>query len=138
MTSIDPMDRPRLSAVICTMNRPDKIGTAVASVLASNHPSFDLTVIDQSTTDATAAVLRPVADDDPRLHYVHVDAPGLSRAYNTGVRRTTGEILAFTDDDCIVAESWLATIEQAFASDAEADLLYGQVQAAYPHAQARQ
>ena len=58
-----------VSAVICTRNRDDKIGTAVASVLANDYPSFDLTIIDQSTTEATRKVVEAI--DDPRLRYVH-------------------------------------------------------------------
>jgi glycosyltransferase involved in cell wall biosynthesis len=116
-----------VSAVICTRNRDDKIGTAIASVLANDHPSFDVTVIDQSTTDATRKVIEPMAAADPRLRYVHVDEAGLSRAYNNGIRRTEGDILAFTDDDCIVAPNWLRTIVDAFAAEPDGDLLYGQV-----------
>ena len=122
--------RSHLSVVICTRNRPDKIGTAVASVLANEHPAFDLTIVDQSTDDATGAVLRPLAEDDLRLHYFHVEEAGLSRAYNTGIRLTSGGIIAFTDDDCIVPADWLTRIEDAFDADEQGDLLYGQVDAA--------
>ncbi len=119
-----------ISTVICTRNREDKIGTAIQSVLANDYASFDLTVIDQSTTDATRQVVEPLAAADPRLHYVHVDEAGLSRAYNNGIGRTTGEIIAFTDDDCIVAPDWLTTIANAFAAEPDGELLYGQVLAA--------
>jgi glycosyltransferase involved in cell wall biosynthesis len=118
---------PAVSAVICTRNRPDKIGQAVASVLASDYERFDLTVIDQSPNDATATVLQPVAERDSRLQYVHVGHTGLSKAYNTAIGRTTGEILAFTDDDCIAPPDWIRRIVDAFESDDESDLLYGQV-----------
>jgi glycosyltransferase involved in cell wall biosynthesis len=121
------MSREPISAVICTRNREDKIGTAIESVLANDYPSFDLTVIDQSTTDGTRRVVEPIAARDPRLHYVHVDETGLSRAYNNGIERTEGEILAFTDDDCIVAPDWLASIAGAFAAEPDGELLYGQV-----------
>jgi glycosyltransferase involved in cell wall biosynthesis len=99
-------------------------------VLANDYPSFDLTVIDQSTTDATRRVVEPLAAADPRLRYVHVDEAGLSRAYNNGIEQTTGEILAFTDDDCIVDPDWLSTIAKAFSAEPDGDLLYGQVLAA--------
>jgi glycosyltransferase involved in cell wall biosynthesis len=116
-----------VSAVICTRNRPDKIGNAVTSVLANIGPSFDLTVIDQSTTDETERVLAPIAAGDTRLKYVHSDEAGLSRAYNTGIQRTTGDIIAFTDDDCVVPTDWLSSIVAAFASEPDGDLLYGRV-----------
>jgi glycosyltransferase involved in cell wall biosynthesis len=124
------MSTEHISAVICTRNREDKIGTAIQSVLANDYPSFDLTVIDQSTSDATRRVVESIAAADPRLHYVHVDEAGLSRAYNNGIGRTDGEILAFTDDDCIVDPDWLSTIAKAFAAEPDGELLYGQVLAA--------
>src|SRR5690242_3334414 len=127
MSASEEITTPHMSAVICTRNRPDTISQAVASVLANDYPAFDLTVIDQSTTDATEAALKPLVSTDSRLRYFHVNESGLSRAYNTAIRRTSGEILAFTDDDCIVPRDWLAAIVRAFAADGEADLLYGRV-----------
>jgi glycosyltransferase involved in cell wall biosynthesis len=116
-----------VSVVICTRNRPDKIGQAVSSVLANDYPSFELTVIDQSTSRETADVVEPIAASDKRLRYHHVDETGLSRAYNSGIAKSSGEILAFTDDDCIVAADWISTIVAAFAAEPDGDLLYGQV-----------
>jgi glycosyltransferase involved in cell wall biosynthesis len=118
---------PLVSVVICTRNRDDKIGSAITSVLANDYPSFDLTIIDQSTTDATCIVVREVAGHDPRVTYVHSDEPGLSRAYNNGIKRSRGEILAFTDDDCLAPPDWIANIVAAFAAEPEGDLLYGNV-----------
>lgn len=117
----------QVSVVICTRNRGAKIGTAVASVLAQDHPSFDLTVIDQSTDDGSEEAVKPLMAADGRLRYFRVDEVGLSRAYNNGIRRTTGTILAFTDDDCIVAPDWLSTIVAAFEGEPDGDLLYGRV-----------
>jgi GT2 family glycosyltransferase len=121
---------PEVSAVICTRNRPDTIRQAVESVLANDHPSFDVVVVDQSTTTATRDLLAPLAAEQPRLRYQHVDRPGLSRAYNIGIRATTSGVIACTDDDCVVPRDWLTRIAGAFAQDPEAGLLYGQVFAA--------
>jgi GT2 family glycosyltransferase len=99
----------------------------VASVLTSEHPNFDLTVVDQSTTDATKDLLRPIVEHDARLKYVHLDEAGLSRAYNAGIRATSAPLIAFTDDDCIVPPDWVSLIEQAFHGDPGGELLYGQV-----------
>jgi len=118
---------PNISVVVCTRNRPDTIEQAVVSVLANEYSAFDVTVIDQSTTAATENILRPLVERDRRLHYLHVEEPGLSRAYNTGIGCSTGELLAFTDDDCVVPRDWLSTICRAFGEDEGADLLYGQV-----------
>jgi glycosyltransferase involved in cell wall biosynthesis len=127
MIPLKSMATPRISVVMCTRNRSDKIGAAVASVLSNDHPTFDLIVVDQSTTDETRSILLAVAEEDPRLSYLHVEEPGLSRAYNTGISRSTGPIIAFTDDDCIVPVDWLRLIEHAFDEEPTGDLLYGQV-----------
>jgi glycosyltransferase involved in cell wall biosynthesis len=115
-----------VSAVIVTRNRPHLIGQAVASILKNDYDNFDLTIVDQSTSGATAEALAAMAGDS-RLHYLHVDQAGVSRAYNTAIRSSRGEILAFTDDDCIVPEGWLRAIVVAFAQDPAADLLFGRV-----------
>jgi GT2 family glycosyltransferase len=117
----------KVSAVICTRNRPDKIGNAVRSVLANTHQDFDLTVVDQSTTGETETIISSIAATDDRVQLVRDDGVGLSRAYNIGIEASQGGILAFTDDDCIVSEDWLSSIVEVFSSDPDAQLLYGQV-----------
>jgi glycosyltransferase involved in cell wall biosynthesis len=116
-----------VSAIICTRNRPDLIGTAVASVLANTYPSFDLLVVDQSDDDRTGAAVRKLIPSHPNLRYLHTPVAGLSRAYNIGIRETTGDVLAFTDDDCVAPLDWIETIAHAFDVDGTADMLYGQV-----------
>ena len=86
--SDDPAVIP-VSAIICTRNRGNKIASAVQSVLACEYPSFDVTIIDQSTDDLTREAVEQLAVDEPRLRYVHSTAAGLSRAYNNGVARTS-------------------------------------------------
>jgi len=117
----------RVSVVMCTRNRADSIGTAVASVLANTYPNFDLLVVDQSTDGRTGDVVRGLAEQHPNLRYLHTDKAGLSRAYNIGIRETTADILAFTDDDCVAPSDWLDSIVAAFAAEPEAELMYGQV-----------
>jgi glycosyltransferase involved in cell wall biosynthesis len=125
----DPLVHPpaAVDAVICTRNRGDKIGAAVASVLACDHPSFTLTVVDQSTDELTREAVEKLMADDPRLRYHHSAEPGLSRAYNTAVSITSAPILAFTDDDCLAPADWLSAVEATFEGNADVDLLYGQV-----------
>jgi glycosyltransferase involved in cell wall biosynthesis len=116
-----------ISAIICTRNRPDLIGAAVASVLANTYPDFELLVVDQSTDERTGHIVRALAASYPNLRYMHTEIAGLSRAYNIGIRETTGEILAFTDDDCVAPADWIESIARMFSADRAVDLLYGQV-----------
>jgi len=121
-----------VSAVICTRNRPDKIGNAVESVLANTYPNFDLTIIDQSTNDETEAIVRRIGERDSRVRYQRMSTSGLSRAYNLAIASTTGPIIAFTDDDCLVPSDWIEKIVTAFEEQRDGELMYGQVVPAYP------
>src|SRR6266542_2300362 len=116
-----------ISVMICTRNRPDLIGQSLSSVLANGHPDFDVIVVDQSDDGRTGDIVQGIAAGDSRVRYLHTTTAGLSRAYNVGIRETSGEVLAFTDDDCVAADTWLAAIVAAFDGDSDADLLYGQV-----------
>src|SRR4051812_49156781 len=104
-TATEPLS---VSAVMCTRNRAGSVDQAVRMVLANDYPNFDMIVVDQSTDDSTGEQLRPIAEEDPRLTYLHVDEAGLSRAYNTGIRNSTGDVLVFTDDDCVAPVDWIS------------------------------
>jgi GT2 family glycosyltransferase len=84
-------------------------------------------VVDQSDDDRTGEVVRGMMPDHPNLRYLFTSPPGLSRAYNVGVRETSAELLVFTDDDCIAPPDWISSIVAAFDGDLDADMLYGQV-----------
>ncbi len=117
-------DQPRLSVVICTVNRPQLIGAAVESLLANDHPAFELLVVDQSRDGSTEAALDKFRGD-PRFRYVRIERVGLSAAYNAGIEMTQAPILAFTDDDCVAPKHWLSSIEAAFERHPDVELLYG-------------
>jgi glycosyltransferase involved in cell wall biosynthesis len=117
----------RISAAMCTRNRHDSIRRAVDSVLANDHPDFELVIVDQSSSSETRNALQSLIENDSRLSYIHTTCVGLSAAYNRAIAETTGEIIGFTDDDCVAPTNWLRSIEAAFEENPESYLLYGQV-----------
>lgn len=116
-----------LSVVICTRDRPDTIARAVESVARQTYERFDILIVDQSRTDETRRLIEDLMARCERLRYLHLDQAGLSRAYNAGIRHTAGELLAFTDDDCVAPDGWLETIARRFTEQPDVALLYGQV-----------
>ena len=88
--------QPLVSVVIPTYNRAALLREAVASVLAQIYAPLELIVVDDGSTDATAACLRSVRD----LRLVRQDHTGMpGQARNAGVRVARGEYLAFLDSD---------------------------------------
>jgi glycosyltransferase involved in cell wall biosynthesis len=131
-SNMENTSKPLVSAVICTRNRPDKIGRAVESVLANTYPNFDLTVIDQSTSDETERLVRSIGERDTRTRYRRMSKTGASCARNLGIASTTGQYIACTDDDCIVPTDWIEKIVRAFEDQRDGEIIYGQVLPAYP------
>lgn len=120
----------KISVVICTRDRPDTIGQAIESVSECEYPSFDIHIMDQSTTDQTRRIVEDLAQrlaGRCPIVYHHLEKAGLSRAYNAGFRVTDGALVACTDDDVTVPKDWLSRIAAAFETDPELGLLYGQV-----------
>jgi glycosyltransferase involved in cell wall biosynthesis len=118
---------PTVSVIICTRDRPDTIERAIESVSIQPLSAFEVLIVDQSRTDETRAIVERLMLRFPHVRYLHLDRPGLSRAYNAGIRNTTAELIAFTDDDCVVPATWLPTIERIFAAEQDVALIYGQV-----------
>jgi glycosyltransferase involved in cell wall biosynthesis len=120
----------KISVVICTRDRHETIGQAVESVLGCDYSEFDIHVMDQSTNDLTHGIVCAIADAwqaKRAVHYHHLEKAGLSRAYNSGMQASDGEIIAFTDDDCILPADWLSQIATDFQTDPQIGLVYGQV-----------
>jgi glycosyltransferase involved in cell wall biosynthesis len=99
---------PLLSFLVCTRNRahqiPHCLSSICASLQAAGHPTAEIVCVDNGSGDGTGQALRAWASTAPvPVHILDEPRPGLSRARNTGLRFTSGEILAFTDDDCRLA-----------------------------------
>jgi glycosyltransferase involved in cell wall biosynthesis len=77
---------------------------AVESVFAQTYPDWELLVIDDGSTDATPAAVRPYLAD-PRVRYVRSDRLGQSRAKNLGIGLSRGRFVAFLDAD----DAWRPT-----------------------------
>ena len=86
---------------------------AAASVLANDHPSFRLIVVDQSSDERSADAMKQLQGDS-RLHFVRSRTVGVSRARNEGLTLCDTEVVCFTDDDCEVPPSWLRDMQQMF------------------------
>lgn len=103
---IDP-DAPMVSIVMPTRDRAHVLGRAISSVLQQSVGDFELLVVDDGSTDATAIVLASYEAHDPRVRVIHLSSAGrgASAARNAGIAAARGEFVAFVDDDA----EWLPT-----------------------------
>jgi len=125
-----------VSVIICTWNRRESLERTLATLSRQRVPpgcDVEVLVVDNNSTDGTAAVVRERQAGWPlgRLDYLREERQGKQFALNLGTRASRGEILAFTDDDVIVAESWLERALQIFGTRA-VDLAGGRTDLVWP------
>jgi glycosyltransferase involved in cell wall biosynthesis len=87
---------PKASVILPTFNRIDTIMRAIASVRRQSLEDWELIVVDDGSTDDTAALIQNV---DPRLVVIRQERRGFTEARNVGIRAARGEYLAFLDSD---------------------------------------
>jgi GT2 family glycosyltransferase len=116
---------PKMAVIIPTRDRGAQAAAAAAAVLA-DPADLEVVVVDQSANESTIEALGPLLKDR-RLRVIRSALRGASQARNTGVRATSAEILAFTDDDCRPGPLWASRLLAVFEQDAEADLVFGRV-----------
>lgn len=102
------------SVIVCTRDRPESCRNAIACLLGSMPESCELIVVDQSREDATRSSLAAL-DGWDSVRYLRSFRQGLSAARNLAATAAHGDLLIFTDDDCIPDSDWVAAWEGAIA-----------------------
>lgn len=96
----------KVSVIIPTYNRGDKILKSINSVLNQTYSDLELLVVDDGSVDETEAVMQTITDD--RVRYIKLQKnSGASNARNVGVEYATGEWIAFEDSDDLWKEDKL-------------------------------
>ena len=121
-----------ISAIICTHNRDNYLGSAIDSLLAQDFPgSFEVVVVDNASKDNTREVVEARLPN-PKLEYVYEPITGLSVARNTGAKTASAEILAYLDDDAVASSQWLRVLYEAYQSNNKLAIAGGKVTLIWP------
>ena len=87
---------PKISVVIPSYNCAAFLRETIESVLAQTFSDFEIVVVDDGSTDATAEVVKPY---ESRINYIYQSNKGLPGARNTGIGASRGEFIALLDAD---------------------------------------
>ena len=113
---------PEIAVVIPARNAEEHLGETLASV-AANTADFECIVIDDGSTDGTAALAQAVAETDPRFQVWTGPGKGVSAARNAGICASTAPVLLFLDADDLLAPDALSRLHDGLLrSDAIAIL----------------
>ncbi len=101
---------PFFSVLIALYNKRDHIEATLRSVLAQHDSDFDIVIVDDGSTDGSAAKVRALAD--PRIRLLSQVNGGVSQARNAAVAAATGQWCVFLDADDLQHPQFLRVLRQ--------------------------
>src|SRR5581483_3132701 len=104
-----PAAPPMVSVVACAYNTERTMRPCLESLRKLDYPNFEVVIVDDGPRDTTAAI----AMDFPEFRLIRQTNKGLSVARNVGMRAARGELIAYTDSDCVVDPHWLTLMVRA-------------------------
>jgi len=106
-------DSQPVSVVIAARNEEKNLLEYVPKIMAQNHPNFEVIIVNDSSWDDTADVLKALSLSYPKLHVIHIDEEkqnmqGKKFALTLGIKAAKHDIILLTDADCEPAsENWI-------------------------------
>ncbi len=123
----------RVSVVVPTYRRPGLLARCLEALRRQNFDvsAFEVIVADNAADAETRALVQGQTAPGPAVRYVAASARrGPACARNVGWRAAAGDVIAFTDDDCVPDPAWLRAGAAALEC---ADAAWGQIRVPLPH-----
>ena len=90
------VDSPKVSVIVPTYNRADRLERALNSIVSQTYQDFELIVVDDGSTDKTYQLMKSF----PKAQYFYIKKnSGVSKARNVGLAFAKGELICFLDSD---------------------------------------
>ncbi len=114
---------PMVSVVVCAYNAAETLIPTLRSLDRLNYPDYEVILIDDGSRDATQGLVGEFEREraaspgpKPPFHNIVGENRGLSAARNAGIAAARGEVVAFTDADCVADADWLRHLCWTLAS----------------------
>lgn len=119
-------DYPKISIVIPSLNQGQFIEQTITSILSQKYPNTELIIIDGGSTDETMKVVKKYRNKI--AYFISEKDSGQSEAINKGMKKATGEILAYLNSDDYYLPGTFKKVADFFNQHADdVDLLYSDV-----------
>jgi len=108
-----PAKMPMVSVVICAYNAERTMRHCLESLRRLDYPNFEVVIVDDGSRDRTA----DISMGFPQFRLIRQPNKGLGVARNVGMHAARGEIIAYTDSDCVVDPHWLTLMVRAMVEN---------------------
>jgi len=96
-------DYPKASVVVCSYNGAKTLDRCLTSLKEINYPNYEVILVDDGSTDNT----QEIAARHPWVKNIRQENKGLSFARNVGAHASGGDVIVYTDSDCMADTDWL-------------------------------
>lgn len=117
-----------VSVILPVYNGMRYLAEAMDSILAQDYTQWELIIVDDGSTDDSAAIARSYADTDKRIRYVYQENKTLPVALNTGHALSRGEYITWTSDDNRLKTDFLSVLVQEMEARPSVDMLYANLE----------
>lgn len=113
----------RVSVIIPTFNSEKTIVNAIKSVLNQTYVNLEIIIIDDGSTDNTSKLFNPYVYDN-KVKYFYQDNQGQGAARNLGIKKSSGEWIAFLDSDDVWVKNKLEKQLEAVKGKSDVSLVF--------------
>lgn len=104
----------KYSVVVATYNRAELLKQCLEAIASQNIPKseYELLLINDGSKDQTDEIVKQFSQSHSDLNFTYFKQKnsGPAKARNIGIKNAKGEIIFFTDDDCIVPPNWIEAL----------------------------
>ncbi len=111
--------KPLVSIIVAARNEEENLHRLLPALVAQTYPHFEIIIVNDRSTDKTSAVVTSFQQKHKNLKLIEVsaspaDMPPKKNALAQGIKASKGDILCFTDADCIPARQWVGELVSLF------------------------
>lgn len=101
----------KVSVVVPVRNNQEMIEDCIVSLLDQDFPKeeYEIIVVDNNSTDKTAEIIKKYP-----VQYLFEGKIGRTKARNKGINKASGDIICFTDSDCMAHSNWIRELVRGF------------------------
>ena len=105
-----------VSIILAAYNEEENIGNCLDSLLSQDYDDFEIIVVDDGSTDRTQELVETYLEKSRKMRMIsNISNKGHTYSRNLGASYANGEIIGFTDADCVLPENWIRKIIDCFS-----------------------